>query len=337
MKKITFWLAIVLVALFLCGCGKTSPHGSFLAEFDVETNYYNIDNAGDCAIVKDTVVYFERQGNLLTLYAENKNQRAKIANSLEKTGLISQVYCQGNEIYYCCVDDGVTNIYSYDLATEKSVKRFITEENLLTFAVMDGTLIYMKMNGTIREWENNSLCSLDAQNRRTVLCDNMTSFGIENGEVRFLSEENGVYTLYAADLKNNTNSEISSFSAPHYESLYAVLSDQYVVFYNTERITGRKSSFYIYRRSNGSLEQSLDCYPRQMALTESCAFYVDDDSQKLIRHSLLTGDKMVIKENFSDTIYVSSDDLIYTLGEREIAEIQFDKDGKFETKILYRK
>ena len=165
----------------------------------------------------------------------------------------------------------------------------------------------------------------------------MTSFGIENGEVRFLSEENGVYTLYAADLKNNTNSEISSFSAPHYESLYAVLSDQYVVFYNTERITGRKSSFYIYRRSNGSLEQSLDCYPRQMALTESCAFYVDDDSQELIRHSLLTGDKMVIKENFSDTIYVSSDDLIYTLGEREIAEIQFDKDGKFETKILYRK
>ena len=112
MKKIAFWLAIVLVALFLCGCGKTSPYGSFLAEFDVETNYYNIDNAGDCAIVKDTVVYFERQGNLLTLYAENKNQRAKIANSLEKTGLISQVYCQGNEIYYCCVDDGVTNIYS---------------------------------------------------------------------------------------------------------------------------------------------------------------------------------------------------------------------------------
>lgn len=325
MKRIAFCMVLCLLCATFSMCARhqtfSVPENGF-SEANFNNRYYF---SGDFWAFKDGIFYlkdgFYNMGAYWSVNGETKKLFEESDFSDDSTGhvSISEIFVCDSDLYFECSTEDRSRICRYDL--KKHTDSLICEiPDPYRWVIAEDRLICREH--PLNNDENRSPLWIynltDGTN--TQICPHVEEFGIVDGQLRYLTYEDG-YRLYAYHDAEGTSSLLGTFSC-EFDNPFHVFNFTHDAVVRYGSIQGDWYLFVYSLSSNTSALYPLPQKAQQFAAYDRYAFFViydrndpSDEENGIYRMSLSDGSYELAEKGADDDtkIHVASDDTVYII------------------------
>lgn len=331
MKRISRFLALCLVMLFLPACGTEQEPASTVTSFPQANFNNNYWFSGDFWAFDDTLFYlqdgFYNMGAYWSINGNNRKlfEESDFLSDSTKETTIGDIFPFGNYLYFVLYTDQQDAFYRYDLS-ENTYTEVCEVPFLYRWVVVDDYFIYRE-HPSGNDEKRSPLCIYNMTDGSTTeACPDVEEFGIVNGELRYITNTDA-YELYRYDYRENRATILGTFYC-EFDAAYDLFNftPGGIVMLNWSK--EYRNSMAVYSiASNSTVVYTMPKGINQLVACDQYAYAVVYDTQKnssaavaagengIYRINLTDGSYEVVERNASEDteIHVTSDDRIYII------------------------
>lgn len=325
MKRIVTILLILTILLSLAGCKNNVSVNEINFESLNYNNYYNYRCSCDLWVNDDIYLYNSDGFYNMRTFAYKDGNKVKLfeSNDFVNETYYGEIFPINDFAHFTTsTDDNNQNFYKFSFANQSFEKLFTTK----SYSEWMGTLDYIAFS----QYRDQELTLNDLfiyninKNTTTSICNDISSFGIVDNKIRYLTSANtDILELFEYDHTNDKSNKIGEISVE--------IKDEIPIynFTNNYTIIAQYDSddyrFTVYSSDGSTCEYSLPKPIQQFVAGEYFAYAVCYETEKYSSSAVKHKDNGIYKIKLADgsydvveplanedtEIHVVSDDEIY--------------------------